>query len=364
MNGYNTHFNKKMDNIMLAFFYVIMIFGCEKNQNKITVSVDYINTKAVSIGFESIKSVGGFNVFVEGNKDIPVLGDFTSKGDKHTFFSIIPFAANQNYELRYDQEFVTQFTIEKFNVEDAPELLAIYPSKDTVPENLLKMYFIFSRPMQEVESALNFITITNTTTDTEESIFLKLEPELWNREHTQLTLWLDPGRIKTDLIPNKEKGLPIVRVNTYEIKILESWKDYNGNNLGKEYTKTVYALPGDYHKPILADWEISSPKSNTAHPLYIYFNESLDAILAKEVIYILNSDKEVVAGTYKLTNKETVVEFYPKSNWEKGNYILEVESKLEDLAGNNLNHLFDVDLKEGHNQDDTFTITTLNFAVN
>ena len=37
------------------------------------------------------------------------------------------------------------------------------------------------------------------------SIFLELENELWNPEHTQLTLWLDPGRIKRDLIPNQRK---------------------------------------------------------------------------------------------------------------------------------------------------------------
>ena len=39
--------------------------------------------------------------------------------------------------------------------------------------------------------------------------FLDLQPELWNAEGTVLTLWLDPGRIKRDLIPNKELGIPL-----------------------------------------------------------------------------------------------------------------------------------------------------------
>lgn len=356
-------FNIKKANIFLVFFCVILFLSCKNSKDRIVVSVNYENERAVSITFESIKKADEFKVFVDGSKETPVLGNLTSNDDEYTFVPIVPFSAEQHYELRHNEESIADFVVKKRIVGEAPELLAIYPSIDTVPENLLKMYFVFSQPMQEVESALNYITVTNITTAKEESIFLELEPELWNKEHTQLTLWLDPGRIKTDLIPNKEKGLPIVNENTYELKINGNWKNSNGNRLGKGYTKMLYVAERDNKKPILDNWETSSPKNNTKTPLRIHFAEPLDAILAKEVIYIINTDNKVVEGTYKLVNNETIIEFYPKTNWQEGTYLIEVESKLEDLAGNNLNHLFDVDLEEEPNQNDIYQSKTLSFMV-
>ena len=62
--------------------------------------------------------------------------------------------------------------------------------------------------MQEGQ-ALENITVIKNGKDTIPSIFLDLQPELWNKERTILTLWLDPGRIKRDLQPNKKLGLPL-----------------------------------------------------------------------------------------------------------------------------------------------------------
>ncbi len=42
---------------------------------------------------------------------------------------------------------------------------------------------------------------------------------------------------------------------------------------------------------------------------------------------------------------ETGFLFTPEKPWETGLYKLQVESRLADLAGNNLNRLFDVDLQ-------------------
>jgi hypothetical protein len=42
--------------------------------------------------------------------------------------------------------------------------------------------------------------------------------------------------------------------------------------------------------------------------------------------------------------EESILYFVPPVAWKRGTYILETESRLEDMAGNNLNRLFDVDL--------------------
>ena len=41
--------------------------------------------------------------------------------------------------------------------------------------------------------------------------------------------------------------------------------------------------------------------------------------------------------------------FKPDLDWKVGDYELLIDSKLEDLAGNNLNHLFDKDLLASDN---------------
>ena len=71
--------------------------------------------------------------------------------------------------------------------------------------------------MQEVRNSLEYIKVINLNTQKEEDIFLTLETELWNADHTELTLWLDPGRIKKDLIPNQKLGIPIKNGNSYEL---------------------------------------------------------------------------------------------------------------------------------------------------
>ena len=83
--------------------------------------------------------------------------------------------------------------------------MAIYPTQDTVPENLLKIYLQFSKPMREGQ-ALRHIELLKNNRDTLPGVFLDLQPELWNVDRTTLTVWLDPGRIKRDLQPNGPIG--------------------------------------------------------------------------------------------------------------------------------------------------------------
>ena len=55
--------------------------------------------------------------------------------------------------------------------------------------------------MEEGRST-RYVVLVKEGVDTLKGTFLDLQPELWNDDATELTLWLDPGRIKLDLIPN------------------------------------------------------------------------------------------------------------------------------------------------------------------
>lgn len=329
----------------LVFFCLLVTLTCTKTSENKELSVEYSDGEAIYIIFKSKGDTEAYKVFLRGNTTTAVLGSFTKEGEHTIFKPIIPFTKGLSYELRHNHKTLTEFTIKEIeeNVEKA-RILAIYPSRDTVPENLLKIYMIFSKPMQEVHAALDYIEVYNITKDEPTDIFLPLQNELWNQEHTELTLWLDPGRIKRDLIPNREKGQPLEQGNSYRISIDEQWQDAKGNYLEKAGKKEFYVSERDSKKPNVKNWKLQIPKKETVGTLVISFAEDMDAMLLQETLVIRSADNKQVAGNFKLARKEQELIFQPDLSWKAGDYQLVIDSKLEDLAGNNLNHLFDKDL--------------------
>ena len=56
--------------------------------------------------------------------------------------------------------------------------------------------------------------------------------------------------------------------------------------------------------------------------------------------------EERIEGVTFLKKGESQWHFQPFSDWVPGKYTIVVESRFEDLAGNNLNRLFDRDLRD------------------
>lgn len=238
---------------------------------------------------------------------------------------------------------LSEIEIPSGNTHDAPEVMAIYPTSDTVPLNLLKIYIAFSKPMQEGQSLNNIVVIKNGK-DTIPSVFLDLQPELWNKERTMLTLWLDPGRIKRDLQPNKKMGLPLEQGSGYQIVVRQNWRDTEGDSLAVAGYKDFIVGLWDSLSPAPGRWTIHTPKARSGELLKIDLHEPLDYLLLKNTVRIVDNKGNVINGVIETEAKERVLNFIPSVTWSPGYYTLEIESRLEDLAGNNLNRLFDKDL--------------------
>lgn len=58
-----------------------------------------------------------------------------------------------------------------------------------------------------------------------------------------------------------------------------------------------------------------------------------------------------VKGAIFLSAHESLFQFVPEVPWKKGEYVLLVNPVLEDLAGNNLDRLFDTDLSKSFQTD-------------
>lgn len=352
---------QKKIKILLIFFCFITVVGCSEKGNIKPTYIYDDSDRVIAIQFNNRKDISKFKVVLKG-KTTAILGKFTDSNTKTTFSPIIPFSAGESYEIRKDTNLIAQFSIPEVHTDARPTLEHIYPSSNKVPENLLKMYFAFSEPMQEVGNILDFISIVNTNENVRKEVFLKLESELWNKEHTTLTLWLDPGRIKTDLIPNKEKGLPILNGNRYSLTVRKELKSAKGIMMASNYVKNFEVIARDDKKPNINQWKLQLPKKNTAQELSINLNEILDAFLLLETISIYFKDQEL-KGDFSLSNAETLLHFKPHQSWQAGEYKIIVPCILEDLAGNNLNRLFDTKVHAESNERTESSYKSISFLI-
>ncbi len=280
---------------------------------------------------------------VEDSSSVSILGNYKYNDDDVIFEPIIPFSRGLHYEVFYKNKSIGVVEVPLADISEASVLEEVYPTADTLPENLLKIYLQFSKPMRTGESE-KYITIIKNEKDTVSGVFLNLDPELWNEDRTVLTVWLDPGRIKRDLIPNLTLGAPLVNHTKYSIVISENWLNAQGLKLKENFVKTFFVSERDSLSPDITNWTLELPHSGSKDPLKVHLKESLDYFLLNETIQILDEKNKVLPVKINVRDKERFVDWVPLDNLAAGQYKIQVQSRLEDLAGNNLNRPFDRDL--------------------
>jgi hypothetical protein len=214
----------------------------------------------------------------------------------------------------------------------------VYPSAAVLPENQLKLYLCFSAPMQTGE-AWSRIHLLDSAGKPVELPFLEIDQELWNPDHTRLTVLFDPGRIKRGLLPLREMGPAIVEGSRYTLAIDREWLDASGAPLAEPFTKTFTAGPADREPVDPARWSIAAPRAGTVEPLVVRFPEPLDYAMLQHAITVDGVRGRVATGA-----GETEWRFTPDRPWQNSGYRLVIETNLEDLAGNRVGRAFDVDL--------------------
>lgn len=275
-------------------------------------------------------------------EDTSILGSCRVESNHIIFTPHWNFTPGSEYEVTLGEDRFTTVTIPEARLNERPSV-KIYPDCDTVPANLLKVYLEFSHPMQQ-ENIYRFIKVVKNDIDTV-SVFLELQPPLWTIDQTRLTLWLDPGRIKRDLGPNKLFGAPLEHGNHYTLIISSQWKNAEGASLQKQYLKKFFVNGSDRIIPDVSHWKVNEPRPRTMQDVVINFDEPLDYALAKESIDVLYN-KRALDGKITVSSCGKQWIFTPAISWTAGTYQIIVTSKLEDLAGNNLIRPFDKDLSE------------------
>jgi hypothetical protein len=222
-------------------------------------------------------------------------------------------------------------------------VVSVWPSREVVPENLLRVYISFSAPMSRGEAYRRIKLIDSSTGKPVDAPFLELDEELWSRDGTRFTLLFDPGRIKRGLRPREEVG-PILQVGkSYSLMIEPDWPDAMGNSLVSPFRKNLRVGQPDETSPDPRNWKIGAPRANTREPLEVRFPESLDRALLDRLISVQDAMARGVPGQISVGESETQWRFIPLDPWKVGDYALQIGTELEDLAGNSVARPFEVD---------------------
>ena len=322
-----------------------------------------------SEGWQSLFPV---RVASDASSDLPVmLGEYAVEGDRVVFrprFALVP---GTSYTARFDPSslagasslggaagleeaadfgaLAAELSVPLDTSAPPTRVVQVYPSGPIVPMNLLKMYVHFSAPMSFGE-AYHHVRLRNASGDVVPDAILEVLEELWDPERRRLTLLFDPGRIKRGLEPNLTLGLPLRDGESYVLEIDEGWRDGSGRPLAEGFTKEFSVGAVDRVSPDTDAWVVKPPAAGSRDPLEIVFPEPMDRALLDRLITV-STDRgdrrgERVEGRIAVTDHETVWRLTLDRPWNAGSYVIDVDALLEDLAGNNLASLFDVDLTQ------------------
>jgi hypothetical protein len=325
---------------ILLLLISVTLFSCEKQKEPFVINWDKGKAVSVSVKRSLFAKDVVPDVRVSGS-EYKVLGKAEVGDETIRLIPEIPFQRGQTYEVIAGTDKVLSFAIPLDTSVRPPQVVASFPSCDSIPENLLKIYLMFDQPMMEGR-AYNFIHLFDQTTgDTIKGAFLDLQPELWSEDQTVLTLWLDPGRIKQDLIPNQKLGAVLNKNSHYELRVSPGWKSKSGLPMSDAYERHFVTKDRDTVKPDMMTWQM-----DTDQVFKVETGESLDWSLLNSVISAWREDDKEIAGTVVTDPCEKGFRFVPLEPWPKGKNRIVIESRLEDLAGNNLNRLFETDITE------------------
>ncbi len=304
----------------------------------------------------------GLFAIYAGTGDVPpMLGTYSIEAGALVFHPRYPIVPGVAYRAVLHAGSAT--ALEKiFHAPSAPAhaptaVANIYPSAGVLPENTLKLYIEFSAPMSRGYAWQN-LRLLDSNGSPVDLPFLEVDQELWDPGFRRMTILFDPGRIKRGLVPTRDAGSPVEEGKQYTLVINPAWPDSNGEALAREVRKTFRAGPAERKGIDLSEWRIDAGKTLT-----VEFPKPLDYALLSHAIQVIGPDQRIVQGTAAIDRNETRWSFTPAASWVPGEYRLEIDTALEDLAGNRIGRAFDVDVFDQGSERITRKTAQLTFRI-
>ena len=293
-------------------------------------------------------------VFVDKNdRTAPaMLGTWSVEGKTLCFVPRFPLVPGLVYRVVYDpaqtpghaaaKPIEAKLSLPKPAPKAAAAVIQVYPTAKMLPENQLKFYVHFSAPMSHGDN-YQYLSLLDAEGKVVDHPFLELGEELWDPESRRFTLFIDPGRIKQGLKPREEFGPVLVEGKRYTLVIDRAWTDGEGNPLKETYRKTFTVGTAVDMKVDPKEWKLQAPSSGR-EPLTVVFPRPLDHALLNRLVWVVDEKDNKVVGSVVVGDEEKRWRFIPKQQWTAGKYRLVADTRLEDLAGNNIARPFEVDV--------------------
>jgi hypothetical protein len=304
---------------------------------------------------EQLNAGDVFTVRVEGKADVPpLLGTYEVVGSTLEFKPRFPLQRGVRYRAVVHADKLPRHDGEKYSPAeqvfflpraDVPPTVVqqVYPTRDVVPENLLRFYIHFSAPMSRGD-VYKHVRLLGPSDQPIEMPFLELEQELWDASSQRFTLFIQPGRIKRGLQPREELGPVLEEGRSYTLEIDREWLDANGEPLKETYRKKFRAAAPDETQPDPRAWKVQPPAAGGTGALAVSFPRPLDHGMLERVLWVTDERGQRLEGTVAVTGEETRWQFTPKESWRPGAYSVVVNTALEDPTGNSIARPFEVDV--------------------
>ncbi|HSA58002.1 MAG TPA: hypothetical protein VLE53_19975 [Gemmatimonadaceae bacterium] len=291
-------------------------------------------------------------VNVAGRDSTPVAGTWRVSDSAFEFRPAFALDRGRRYDVRVDPSqlspprggpaFVSAVMLPAGDTTPATRVVQVFPSSDSVPANLLRMYVQFSAPMSR-EGALDHVRLLDEDGREVPAAFLPLEADFWNEDRTRYTLFLDPGRVKRGILPNEQMGRAILAGRRYALVIDARWRDAQGRPLVAPHRHAMIGAPPDEKPVALADWRLSAPRAGSRDTLAVTFGAPLDQGLLRRAMGVEDARGHALRGEIAIAPGERAWRFVPGEPWRAGQHRLVVLAILEDPSGNRIGRAFEVD---------------------
>jgi hypothetical protein len=283
--------------------------------------------------------------------DAPAMAGRYTVENSLRFWPSFPFDGGREYDVRFDPSRVSRagltaptttatISIPDSNRSPSTRVSSVYPGSDRIPENLLRMYVVFSKPMGQ-QGGREHLAFFDDSGREVPDVVVPLDTDLWNGERTRYTVILDPGRVKREILPNREMGRALHNGTGLTLVVKRDWPDAHGLPLTAEYRRRFLIGPAEEHPLSTAQWHVAPPAVGTRDPVTVTFPKPLDFGLLQRSLSVRRGDSNIV-GRGRVGPAEIWWQFVPDSEWQRGPYILRVEPILEDVAGNRIGRAFEV----------------------
>jgi hypothetical protein len=277
----------------------------------------------------------------EGFPDIS--GDHEILGDGLRFIPHFPFESGVPFRAILDLGALGQpglaeiqtleFSCRRETTAAETEVKQVFPSNDVLPENLLRLYVLFSNPMQRGRAADN-IAILGPDGSSAPDVLYRAPVELWDSNMTCLTILLDPGRLKRGVGPNRMLGPPLRAGQRYTLAVGPGIIDMHGRPLCEGFAKS-FSVSEAVREPVaIAKWTIRPPEMGGRQPLELVFPSQLDWAQLWRGITVASETGQLIGGRIDIDLGETRWRFTPDAPWQEGAHSVRVSPGLEDICGN------------------------------